>query len=273
MLIERNIKYLKPQKLSAWRRISLGSWRPTGDSSTHTILELDCSDFVEFLESGKADSKVNELHFVGLVMAKVIRKYPFINKVVRFGKIYPRKNVDIFFHVALDKLKGEDLSGFVMREADTLPLNEFTELFREKQKYIVKSNDKDYQKIKSLFKIIPGFVSRLLLDFNAFLLYNFNLWIRPLGAPRDPFGSIQISSVGSLGIDNALVPIAPYTRIPMVIAVGTLKKRPWVEGDRVVAKPTVKLGITFDHRLMEGVHFSIMQKEIEYYFKNPEKLL
>lgn len=74
---------------------------------------------------------------------------------------------------------------------------------------------------------------------------------------RDAFGSIMLTYIGSLGVDNAFTPIAPYTRIPMVVSLGTIKKRPWVAGDDIVARKTVKVGIVFDHRVCDGVQ---MQK-------------
>ena len=101
------------------------------------------------------------------------------------------------------------------------------------------------------------------------MLYKLNIWSPAFKSPKDAFGSIQITNIGSFNIDNAFVPIAPYTNIPMVISLGSIKRRPFVIDDKVEAIETVKACLTVDHRLMEGVHFGKMQKMMIKYFESP----
>jgi len=126
MWFSKNIRY-KPTKVSSsWRKISIGSWRPTGDSSIYTVLELNVEPVKNFLLefNHKHNCQCNVLQYFSWVMAKTIKQYPNINQSVRFGKLYQREDVDIFLHVAIDKKYGEDLSGVVVRQADAMSLNE-----------------------------------------------------------------------------------------------------------------------------------------------------
>ncbi len=199
------------------------------------------------------------INYFSKALGLAIAKNPQINSIVRFGKIYPRKNVDIFFHVVNNYKDGEDLSGFVMRSVDKKNLREISSDFYYASKEIKAGKSKNDQEVKSLFKHIPGFISRWVLDSISFLLFTLNLWSPLMRCPRDFFGGIMLTYIGSLGADNAFAPIAPYTRIPMVVSLGAIKKRPWVIGNRVVARNTVKVGIVFDHRICDGVQ---MQKLI-----------
>jgi hypothetical protein len=52
--------------------------------------------------------------------------------------------------------------------------------------------------------------------------------------PKDAFGSAMVTHVGSMGLDAAFSPLVPYSRTPMLVAVGAAKPRPIAEGDRVV---------------------------------------
>jgi pyruvate/2-oxoglutarate dehydrogenase complex dihydrolipoamide acyltransferase (E2) component len=274
-LFRKNVRLKSVETLSPWRTISLGSWRPTGDSSIYSELELNVEPMLAFLQQQNRKNqtaKTTELQFLGLVMAKVIERYPNINKVVRFGRLHERTDVDIFFHVALDKQTGEDLSGFVVRQASLKTLAEFSVDFNTQLKHITRSNDAEFKQVKTLFRYVPGLLSKWLLDASSFLLYSLNIYTPLVGSPQDSFGSIQITSIGSLGIDSAFVPIAPYTRIPMVISQGKIAKRPMVINDEVVAVNTMKVCFTVDHRLMEGVHFAKMKTMIEDLFAHPEKL-
>ncbi|MEV0707912.1 dihydrolipoamide acetyltransferase family protein [Nocardia aurea] len=63
-------------------------------------------------------------------------------------------------------------------------------------------------------------------------------------------GTITISNVGSLGIDTA-TPIVNRGE-SAILCVGAIAKRPRVVDDAVVARWTVPLSLSFDHRLIDG---------------------
>ncbi|MFF0452803.1 dihydrolipoamide acetyltransferase family protein [Nocardia africana] len=63
-------------------------------------------------------------------------------------------------------------------------------------------------------------------------------------------GTVTISNVGSLGIDTA-TPIVNRGE-SAIVCVGAVRKRPWVVDDAVVARSTVPLSLSFDHRLIDG---------------------
>ncbi len=273
----RNVELQSPIRASAWRRISLGSWRPTGDSSIHAELELEVEPVLAYLKAiGDAGDPGNPrprlLHFLGKVLAAAVAKQPNINSLVRFGRIYPRRDVDLFFHVARDLQCGEDLSGFVVRRADQLTLSDLARAYSDGLTDLLSGTDDRFAATKRIFGLLPGFLSRFVLDLTAFLTYTLNLHIPILGVPKDPFGGIMITYVGALGIDAAFAPIAPYTRIPMVVAVGAVRKRPVAVNGRCVVRKTIRIGFTMDHRLMEGVHFAKLIKTMRGFFEHPASL-
>jgi pyruvate/2-oxoglutarate dehydrogenase complex dihydrolipoamide acyltransferase (E2) component len=52
--------------------------------------------------------------------------------------------------------------------------------------------------------------------------------------------------------------------------VGNLQQRPFVVNNQVLPRPTLKIGITFDHRFMDGVHAAAMNNKFKKIFENPE---
>jgi pyruvate/2-oxoglutarate dehydrogenase complex dihydrolipoamide acyltransferase (E2) component len=267
MVFKKNVEFNKPRKLTSWRKISLGSWKPKGDSSVYTQMELDVEDALKHIEklNSQTPDKQFKLQFINYFVKALgvsIAKNPQINAVVRMGKVYPRKNVDIFFHVVNNFKDGEDLSGFVFRQADKQSVWEIAANFYKYSKEIKNGQDKGFENVKKAFKIIPGFLSRTVLNFVGFVLYTLNIW-NPMFGAKDAFGSVMLTYIGSLGVDNGFTPIAPYTRIPMVVSLGTIKKRPIVIGDEVVARKTVKVGLVFDHRLCDGVQMKKLMDCLE----------
>lgn len=267
-MIEKNVEFLAAKKLSPWRKISFGSWRPTGDSSIYTSLHLPVANVKAYLKENNIDMHI----FLIKMLAHAIAKNPHINGVIRFGKFYPRKNVDIFYHVVSNMKEAEDLSGLVIRKADKRSWRDVGKEFKTKVIAIKKGTDKSYDQIKKSFGLMPGILARPVLDLCAFLLYNLNLWSPLLGSPKDSFGSVMLTNIGSFGADQAYCPIAPYTRIPMVVSAGKVAKRPFVIGDKVEAVETIYLSFTYDHRIMDGVQYQWLANTIKDIFMAPQIL-
>jgi pyruvate dehydrogenase E2 component (dihydrolipoamide acetyltransferase) len=64
-------------------------------------------------------------------------------------------------------------------------------------------------------------------------------------------GSLTISNLGSLGVDRFQAILNPPQSA--IIAVGRIAKRPFVEGDNVVARLTLAISVSVDHRVVDGV--------------------
>ena len=270
----RNVVLGSPLKISPWRKIAIGTWRTVGDPSVYAELELDARAALEYLESWRVQGgrRATLTHFTGKAIAEVIARHPQINSILRFGQLYPRSSVDVFFQVATD-MKGEDLSGMVIRQADRKSIGDITREMEERVARIRGKTDPSYAKMKGLMGILPGFLVQHAINAASFLMYGLNLWSPLIGSPRDSFGSVMVTSIGSLGLDSAFVPLVPYSRVPLLLAVGAVRERPVVQDGKVVAAPTVRISATFDHRIIDGVHGAHMARTLRAIFENPSKEL
>ncbi len=88
---------------------------------------------------------------------------------------------------------------------------------------------------------------------------------------KDEFGSAMITNVGSFGLSQALAPLVPFSRTPLVLLVGEVTERPVAEGGRVVIRPMMNLGVTFDHRFMDGFHGGAMLQLFRAYLEDPAR--
>ena len=91
---------------------------------------------------------------------------------------------------------------------------------------------------------------------------------------KDPFGSAIVTNIGTLGADFAFTPIPYYSRIPFILSIGAVKEGVVVnqETKAIEVKKISKFGITFDHRIIDGVHAAKMSKCFKSYMENPELL-
>lgn len=273
--ITKNIQGLTKVPTSPWRKISLGTWRISGDSSVYGMMEINVEPALKHLEeiSQRSGVKLTLTHYVARALALTFRDHPEINSIVRWGRLYRRSNVDIFLHVAMDP-EGEDLSGVVIRNLDQKNLETVGSELNKSVKNLKTHGDPSFNKIKNTIRFVPSFIIRHALDFVGFILYSLNLWSPSLNIAKDPFGSAMVTNIGSLGADFAFTPIPYYSRVPFILSIGAVKNSPWVnpETNSLEVAKLCKLGVTFDHRVIDGVHAANMSKSFKRYMEGPHLL-
>lgn len=278
-LFERHLDLGPPLRASGWRNMAIGSWRTAKDPSVYGVLDLDVRPARAYLESASAElaakgepAKVTLTHMLGRALALALKQHPQINCVLRFGRLYPRKTVTLFFQVATDEA-GQDLSGITVRNAETKSMVDIAREMGRKVNAVRDGSDVSYKSMKSLMATIPGWLTGLALDLASFLQYSLNVWTPLLGTPKDPLGSVMITNVGTFGLELAFAPLVGYSRVPMVIAAGAVRDQVVAINGKAEVVPIMRLGVTFDHRLIDGVHAARLAKTVESYFANPKLLV
>lgn len=261
-----HLNYTRRVPSSPWRKVSIGSWKPTGDSSIHAFEEFN----VEPALAWCAEKKISFNTFLLKIIGQTISEKDTINRVIRFGKVYQRATIRIFYHVLPSK-QTDDLSGALIDQPHLRSADELEVDLRQQINAIRRGND-PMKASKKTFARLPGIAARPMLNVLSFLLYSLNIKPFFVPAPNDPFGSVMVTHIGSFGLTKACTPIAPYTRIPMVIAVGKTEKRVISENDEVVQREMATLGFTFDHRIMDGIQFSEFIQVLTHYFSHPYEL-
>ncbi len=273
-MIEKHLDLLPAQRLSAWRKIAMGTWRSVKDPSVYGVLEVPADQALAYMSRlhESTGERISINAFVGKAIAEALLRHPEINSILRFGKLYPRRHVTLFFHAMSDS-KGRDLSGVTIQEAEQKSLLTVAREVNRKVEAVKNHSDKTYKKMKNLMAMVPGWLTGLILDLSSFFQYTLNLWSPLLGSPKDPLGSIQITNIGSIGLDFAFAPLVPYSKVPMVIAVGAIKDQVIAVDGQVQIKPILRLCVTFDHRLIDGAHAAKLARVAEAIFRNPEQEL
>lgn len=261
-------------KPPVFRKVAVGTWSTVGDPSVYGVLEIDMTHALVALDklNQKSVAKITPTHLVAQAIAFSIKSRPEINAIIRFNKIYYRKNIDIFFQVNVEgsgnhKISNANLSGTVLRDVNSLSLEEIASQLNNKSKELRKGKDPEFAQTFKLFKFIPWWATKFVLNIFSFINYELNLNLSFMGLPKDPFGSVMITSVGSLGIDLAFAPLVPYSKVPLLISVGRINDEAKVVEGKIEIRPIMKLGITFDHRLIDGIHAAELAKTFKDYFQ------
>ena len=269
-----NLDLERKKDMSSFRRIAIGTWKTAYDPSVYGSLTLRMDKALEYMEAFKKATgrRITITHMMAKAVAGTLTEMPDANAILRFNQIWLRKRIGVFFQVALeDKATGQiDLSGTTIQDAEKKSLVEIIDEFEREVNKVRSQKDEKLEGTRSMFKSIPAFLLNFVLNTLGFLTYTLNLDLRSLGIPKDPFGSVMITNVGSLGLEEAYVPLVPYSRVPLLIATGAVKKVPVVHDDGTIGPATImRVFATFDHRILDGRHAAVMSKTLRKWFEDP----
>lgn len=272
-----NLNLVPKKDLSSFRRIAIGTWRDAYDPSIYGQLRLRADKVLSYLDEFRVRTgkRLTITHLMAKAVAIVMAEMPDANAVLRFNRIYLRQDIGVFFQVAMEDPinKQVDLSGATIFDAHKKTFVEIVDEFEARVAKVRAGKDKELEGTRSTFKKIPFLFLNKFLDLLSFFSFTLNLDLRFLGIPKDPFGSAMVTNVGSLGLEEAFVPLVPYSKVPLLLAVGAVQDEPVVEDGRVIAAKVLHACATIDHRVLDGMHASHMSKTMRKIFDDPERWL
>jgi pyruvate dehydrogenase E2 component (dihydrolipoamide acetyltransferase) len=268
-----NLDIDREDELSTFRKIALGTWRTTYDPSVYGSLTLHMNRALDYLAAFRAATgrRATVTHLMARAMAAVLEKVPDANALLRLGRIYRRRKIGVFFQVAMeDPRTGKiDLSGATIHDPERKSLVEICDELESRFAKVRANKDGALAKSRDLLKRLPLRAMGPMLDLTAFASYTLNLDLTWAGIPRDAFGSIMITNVGSLGLEEAYVPLVPYSRVPLLVALGAIRDVPVARDGAVAIEKTMRVCATFDHRVLDGAHASVMAKTLRAWIEHP----
>ncbi len=269
-----NVELHAPRRLPAFRKIAIGTWRTTYDPQVYGSLSLRMEPALDYIERFRSHTgrRLTVTHLVAKAVAKALEQMPDANAILRFHRVYQRQKISVFLQVAMeDPETGKpDLSGTTLHGVDEMSMLDLLDKMEKNVAAVRARKDKELEKSRSTFSMLPGFIVGKVLSLISFLLYTLNLDLTGFGLPKDGFGSIMVTNIGSLGLDLAYVPLVPFSRVPMLVAVGKVQDEPVVEDGEIVPGKVMRLSATFDHRFIDGAHAAVLSKVVREIFRDPE---
>jgi len=260
------------EKVSTWRRLSIGVWGPPANPTAQGQREVDLSNTLPWLEevSAKYDRKITITHLFVAGVGRVLKKYPDYNVILRRNRPYRRETVDVFVQVAVKGSGGSaDLSGVKVRNADTATIIDIADQIASRAKSIRSGEDQEIESAKSSLRMIPPQLAPLLMKAVSYLNYDLGLNMTKFGLKPDPFGSAMVTNVGGFDIPHALVPLMPTSRCPFLFCIGQMSERPFAIDGKVEARLGLWLTGSFDHRLYDGYQIGHITKMVDDLVTNP----
>ncbi|RAP31648.1 hypothetical protein DID78_00675 [Candidatus Marinamargulisbacteria bacterium SCGC AG-343-D04] len=267
-----NIETLKKEKSSSFRKLAIGSWGKPKNPTIYAKLTFDYSNCKTYLkESGLTQVSVN--HVVAKALATIFKQYPYLNRVLIRRSIYVRKHISAFFNTHLRLGDDYDLLGVTIQDIDRLSLSEIEKKLKEKVLELRQNKNKEMKKSKFLIQLFPSLLTKPVIKVFDFFMYSLNIDFSKFGLSKDPYGSFIVTSIGSFGMEEAYVPLFPFSRCGMVVAVGKPSKQVQIKNGTVQEYDRVTLTFSLDHRLFDGAHFAKPLRLLKKIIEQPKTYL
>lgn len=266
-----HLELIPKDNVSSFRKLAIGSWKTAYDPTVYGTMTLRMDKSLAYIEAfrQKTGIRLTVTHLLAKAMAEALRRCPDANAILRFNRIYLRKQITVSTLVVQTDGGKVDLTSAKIDDAEQKSLREISAELEAAVQKVRQRKDEMLEKGKSTIQRMPYMLLNFFTWFISFCMYTLNLDMRWAGMPRDAFGSAIITNVGSLGLDTAYVPLVPYTRVPILIAPGAIKDAAVVEDGKVVPGKIMNVNASFDHRFIDGFHAGVLAKTVREMMENP----
>ncbi len=268
-----NLELIKKTDVSSFRKIAIGTWQTAYDPSVYGTMEIRMDAAMRYIADfrQRTGKRVTVSHLMAKAMGAVFQEVPDANAILRFNRVYLRKRIGAFFQVVMtdEGASKTDLSGATIYDVEQKSLLQICDEFQAKVDKVRARKDEALESTRKTFLSVPYFFLNRFLKLIGFFSYTLNLDLRWAGIPNDPFGSCMITNVGTLGLDTAYVPLVPYSRVPILLAVGAVKDAPVVEDGVIKVGKLMRVNATFDHRFIDGFHAAVMSRVLRKWLEQP----
>lgn len=215
----------------------------------------------------RTEPGVSATHIVGAAVAHGLAECPDANSRIVAGRARQRPGNDVSFAVAVDG--GRHLQAVCIRDAEAKSPREIAQELSAGLRLILRDDDPAFQRAIRIADSLPSWLVRPGLWLVGLFTAGFGWSFPGLGVEPHPFGSALVTSVGMLGLDGGFAPVLPFARIGVVVVVGSVEWRPRVIDGEIVARRMLELGVTLDHRLVDGAQAAQFAQSLSAFVASP----
>lgn len=252
------------------RKVAVATWSTASEGRLLTRIVVDADPVLDYVATRReAGAKgLTVMHVLGCAAAQAVRAVPDSNTRVRAGRIVAFQDVSVGF--AVDIGQGTDLAPCKISNADRLtPAEMATEVWKG-VKALRDATDPGFTRATKIATYIPTPLMKPFMMATSLVLGGFGLPM--FGQKGNPLGSVFISNVAPLGVEEVFLAPLPFARTPVYIALGVVSERAVVRAGKVVAVKQFTLCMTGDHRLVDGVQCALYFDALVRLLNDPARL-
>lgn len=237
--------------------------------------KIEISNTEEYIRRKRkeVDEPITFLHIIIAAIVRTISQKPGLNRFIAGQKIYARN--EILISLALKKeLNTESPETTIKMKFE--PTDTLMDVARKVNAAISENKDmdnkNDAEKLSKLIMSVPGFMVKFLVWLLKSLDY-IGLMPKIINEISPFHTSVFVSNLGSVGIQPVYHHLYEFGTTSIFIVFGMKSKEKVLNSDNeVVEKKYVRLCVTTDERIADGLYFASAFKMYRNLIKNPEQL-
>ena len=155
-----------------------------------------------------------------------------------------------------------------------MSVEDIASYLKEKTSKMKKSGGgEEHKKQTGFAKFLPACLVSVLIELTSFFTYKLGISVDSMKIKKRQFGAAYVTSLGSLGFEDAVAPFTGFLNAPILLAANATSKQPVVEGDKVVVGDVMNCNFIVDHRYIDGGNCSKLTSIFKSVFEEPEKYI
>ncbi len=258
--------------MSPWRSIATALYTSPRDCRIFGTIEADVTEILNYIKVQRKEGvRLTLTHFVAAALARTMKEdVPEINAFVQRGKVMLRDDVDVFVSVAIER--GKDLTGVLVRNTQEMSVEEIAGYLNKKVREKRSGKESGTVGQKESVSKIPWPFRSWLFGFIRWWGFDLGMKVPFVKIPRDPFGSVILSNIGTHGLTTGMAALFPIGRVPAVITMGKVEEKPVVVDGEIQIRSIMPLAAAMDHRIIDGAQGGTLARGIKKRLKYPEAL-
>lgn len=259
-----------PPHRSARRKIAAATWRAPKEGRLHARMAVDATAVLDYcrVRTQSSGVRVTPGVVVGVAFQRAVEQVPAFHTRVVLGRILPFTTWDVAF--AVDIGQGDDLAPTKVCGVDGKNVADVAAELDVGAVRLRERRDRAHATTTGIAHAVPWWAMRPVVGLASLL--NGGLGVPAFGQPAHPLGSLFVTNIGSLGLDEGYVAPVPFARVPLYVCVGAVHDAPMAVDGQVVVRPQLVLTATGDHRLVDGAHAASLARIVRASLADPATL-
>jgi pyruvate/2-oxoglutarate dehydrogenase complex dihydrolipoamide acyltransferase (E2) component len=252
------------------RKVAVATWTAPTEGRLMTRIVVDAGPVQAYVDRKRAEGAkgLTIMHVLGAAAARAVRVVPEANTRVRGARVVPFDDISVGF--AVDIGQGTDLAPCKVSGANLLTPAEIATEVRKGVRALRDGTDPGFNTSTRVAAFMPAVLMRPMMLATSWLLGGWGLPL--LGQQGNPLGSVFISNVAPLGVEEVFLAPVPFARTPVYISLGVVTERAVVRNGELCAVPQFTLCLTGDHRLVDGVQCALFFDALKSFLADPDQL-
>jgi len=237
--------------------------------------DFDVTKTLDYVNGKKNDFngfKITLFYIILYAALRVIALRPKMNRFISGFRYYQRNRISFNFVAKRDLSdEGEEVN-VTMSFSPLLSLEEFCKKIHDNVSSVKKGSGTGAEKANSLVAGLPRILIKLFFKVYKYLDYH-NAFTKSIIDSLPFYSTVFFTNTGSVGIDAPFHHNFEIGNCGIFCAIGKIKKENSVNPDGTVeTKDKLKITMTFDDRITDGIYCARAVDMVRDFVENPEKL-